>query len=142
MSKYLVLFALGYAATIGGCALLARVLPLGSFGSVAALIGGACVAMGWFLSERQRRPTRQEMTILVVGSLVASLLVSAVMVSLFLWVVSEPEQTAFMLDAVRATSVMIWGLGLLVVCAVSLLLLYLTYAGYARMWARRRAAST
>ncbi|THD00661.1 hypothetical protein B1810_23960 [Panacagrimonas perspica] len=141
MSKYLVLFAIGYAATIGLCALLARIVPIGSFGSVVALIGGAFVAMGWFLSDRQRRPTRQEMTVLVAGSLVASLLVSAVMVSLFLWVFSEPEQTAFMLDALRATSLMIWALGLLVVCAVSLLLLYLSYAGYAKMWARRRTAA-
>jgi len=99
------------------------------------------VAMGWFLNDRQRRATRREMTFLVVGSLVVSLLVSAVLVSLFLFVFSEPEQTAFMLDAVRATSPMIWALGLLVVCAVSLLLLYLAYAGYAKMWARRRSAA-
>ena len=144
MSRYLVGFAIGYAAVIGICALLSRVVPaLGNFASLLlALVGGACAAIAWFLKDRQRRPTGREMTVLVLGSLVVSLLVSAVMVAIFLFVVSEPEQADFMIAAAQALSPLVWLLGLLVVCAASVIVLYLTFAGYALMWSRRRAAAT
>ncbi len=142
MSKYLVLFSLGYAVLVGVCSLLSRFVPLGPAGSVVGLIGGACFAMAWFLKDRQRRPTSQEMRTLVVGSTLVSLLVSAVLIAAFLWIFSEPEQRAFMLDAARAQGGLAWGLGLLVVCAVSLLVLWLSYAGYARLRAKKDAAGT
>lgn len=143
MSRYLAAFALGYASVIGLCSVLSRVVaPMDKYASVLALVGGAIVAIAWFLNDRQRRPTRREMTILVLGSLVLSLLVSAVMVGIFLFAISEPEQADFMMAAAQALAPLVWLLGLLVVCVASVIVLFLTYAGYVRMWTRRRAAVT
>lgn len=140
MLRYIAIFSLTYAAIIVACAVVAQVLDIGAFGSIAALIGGASVTSFKFTKSHGRVPTSREKQSLLWGSLGASFLVSGILASLLMLLLTTSDEVALLLQTFRALAPMIWLFGFLAVAAVSLLVLYLSYTAYARFWLKKHPA--